>query len=484
MKFPLLVGAYQSRSVLSEAQRCVNLYMEHNPQDSPFPTTHYPRPGLKQLVAPTVQSGARGMYTATTGQLFACLGSTLYYVDPTWTLHALGMISTIRTPVSMTDNGINLILVDGTPNVGYQVNMQSMAFSLINDMNFLGGVSADYLDTFLLFSVPGTQDFISSLSNEISFDPTYIAGKTGRADLLQGLITVKREIWLIGTLSTEVWYDAGNAQFPFAALPGILIEHGTIAKRSIARWDKMPIWLGQDSEGVGMVFIGENYTARRISTHALEVEFQGYSTLVDCIGYTYQIGGHVFYKMVFPTADKSWVYDFSTEQWYQDVWIDNNGEEHRSRGCCAASAYGIVLEADWQTGAIYKLDSLTFTDNGDPIKFLRSWPHLVIGMDRTGQPIAGDGKRIQHTRFQAEMECGSEVIAGFEPQVQLKWSDDRGKTWGTPLFRPLGGTGKFLAVPQWRNLGIARDRVFEISWSANVKTALNGAYCEPRVLGT
>jgi hypothetical protein len=44
-----------------------------------------------------------------------------------------------------------------------------------------------------------------------------------------------REAWLIGTQTTEVWYNAGNAQFSFAELPGVFIEHGCVAPYSIAR---------------------------------------------------------------------------------------------------------------------------------------------------------------------------------------------------------------------------------------------------------
>ena len=45
-KVPLVGGAYQARSIIANAQRCVNLYPEENQSDAPFPTTHYQTPGL------------------------------------------------------------------------------------------------------------------------------------------------------------------------------------------------------------------------------------------------------------------------------------------------------------------------------------------------------------------------------------------------------------------------------------------------------
>ena len=62
------------------------------------------------------------------------------------------------------------------------------------------------------------------------------------------------------------------------------------------------------------------------------------------------------------------------------------------------------------------------------------------------------------------------------PQVLLRWSDDRGRTWGNPLSATMGATGKYLTSVQFQRLGLARDRVFELYWSAAVDTALQGAF--------
>ena len=40
--------------------------------------------------------------------------------------------------------------------------------------------------------------------------------------------------------------------------------------------------------------------------------------------------------------------------------------------------------------------------------------------------------------------------------------------------------GDYKAVPSWNRLGMARDRVFKLSWSTDVITALNGAFIDMR----
>jgi probable HAF family extracellular repeat protein len=62
----------------------------------------------------------------------------------------------------------------------------------------------------------------------------------------------------------------------------------------------------------------------------------------------------------------------------------------------------------------------------------------------------------------------------FVPALGLRWSDTRGLTFGNPVAQPFGTDP--LAQPQWNRTGYARDRVFELFWSAAVKTALNGAF--------
>jgi len=62
------------------------------------------------------------------------------------------------------------------------------------------------------------------------------------------------------------------------------------------------------------------------------------------------------------------------------------------------------------------------------------------------------------------------------PSWGLRWSDTRGATFGNAV--PQEFTADPLGQPQWNRTGMARDRVFELFWSAAYKTALNGAFVE------
>lgn len=514
MRVPLNVGSYNARSVIADAQRCVNLYAESNPPDAEVKFTFYNAPGLRPLGTSPSAPG-RGLYWANNDQLYYVAGNTVYAVSSTWVLKSLGTLRTLTGIVNMADNGTTMVIVDGSAN-GYQVNLTDNKFSLISDSTnapdpagggvyaFYGADRCDMIDGFMLFNQPGSQNFYSTYNNEIVFDALYFASKNGYSDLLVSVIVTRREIWLIGERTTEIWYDAGLADFPFAIMPGPFIQHGCCAKYSVAQVNGAVFWLSQDQAGTNILARGEGYQAKRISTHALEQEWSKYSTTADAQGFCFQFGGHSFYQINFPTANHSWRWDENSELWHEAVYTDANGNENRHRASCAAFAYGLNVVADWQTGQLYEISPDVYTDNSAPMQFRRGFPHMMQ-----------DGRQAIYPGFVLDVEAGTSpdtvnqpgpfpfivppggdpvdtgpvgssggVLAGpapidTSPQVLLRWSDDRGRTWGNPIPQSFGATGQYLSQPSWNRLGRARDRVFEVYGVIPGRLAINGAFLDP-----
>lgn len=68
-------------------------------------------------------------------------------------------------------------------------------------------------------------------------------------------------------------------------------------------------------------------------------------------------------------------------------------------------------------------------------------------------------------------------------QIGLRWSDNRGKTWGQTVLQSNGVPGEYITQPKWGGTGAARDRIFELSYSINGPAALNGGWVKATVLG-
>lgn len=467
----LTSGAYSARSIIANAQRCVNLYPETNPNETqpPVPVTHYPTPGMVKVFQPTVAK-VRGLYRATTGAFFVASGTNVYFINFDFSQTLCGIIKAGNSQVAMMDNGIYMVLVDGTVD-GYWLRLGSTVLTKIVDAAFYGATYVQYLDGYFIFNRPNTNQFYLSppyWDGQTPMDPLDIASKTGGPDNIIGIAVVHRDIWLVGQLTTEVWYNAGGADFPFERQPGVFMDHGMLLGYSLCIADESILWLGRDRQGQCIVFKSEQYAAVRISTHPIEEEFQTYAVTNDAIGFTYQQQGHTFYVLTFPTADKTWVYDMATGQWHERTWTDENGVEHRIRANCCAPGFNKMWVGDWENGKVYHLEPDVFTDDGDPIVRRRGFPHLV-----------NDSKRVSYKSFIADMEVGNvPVQPGPGAQLMLRYSDTRGASWSNAITLPLGGTGAYYRSLIVRRLGMARDRVFELFWSAPYKTALNGAWIE------
>ncbi len=465
-RIPLTGGAYQARSVTASAQRCVNLYSEPmvDKQTEPMPAALYPMAGLR-LLGTMPEAPIRGIRQVTTGGVYVVAGSGIYRVSDNWTGTGVGTVTTgKRTPVSMSDNGIGMLVVDGSAN-GWGVLLADDAYHMIPDPNFRGGDRVDYSDTYFLLNAPGTPQFYSSDSLVATFDPLWAASKAAYGDLLVAAVVAKRELWLIGEKTTEIWYNSGAPDFPWQTQPNVLVDHGCVAKYSPTEADNAVYWLSRNRQGQGIVIKGQGYEATRISTYAMETELATYSRIDDAIGMAWQVNGHIFYVLTFPHQDKTWCFDITTGLWSELVWLDANGTEHRHRANCAAAVRGIIVVGDWQNGNLYALDPAVYTDNGNPILRERVWPHLLA-----------NGARVFYRQFLADVEGGN--ASAENDLISLSWSDDRGRSFGSPVTQSIGNTGEYRTSLQWQRLGMARDRVFKLSWSLPSPTALQGAWID------
>lgn len=422
------------------------------------------------MLATAPEAPIRAIRQCTTGAAYVVAGSGVYQWNTDLTFTLLGSISpNLLTPASLADNGLQMIVLDGS-NSGWTVTLAGNAFAQITEAAFRGGDRADFLDTFLLNNVPGTPQFQSSDSLATTYDPLFFANKEGYGDLLVTLVVAKRNIWLLGERTTEVFFNSGAPDFPFETWPNTIIDHGCAAKYSAAEIDNSVFWLSQDRQGQGIVLKGAGTDVTRVSTFAIETEIASYATISDAIGYSYQFAGHGFYVLTFPTADKTWAFDNSTQSWCELAWIDSNGREHRHRGNCAWLVRGEIVLGDWHNGNLYALDPFHGTDFDGPIKRQRSFPHLLQ-----------DGKRVFYRQLLADMEAGNEPQSPSgqtPPSVWLDWSDDRGRSYGNPISQDLGAVGEYRTSLQFQRLGMARDRVFRLTWSSPVQTALQGAWVD------
>lgn len=467
MKTPILGSSYVARSVNAADSRMVNLFPEMVPEGGKEPAFLQRAPGLRLLN--TVGTGPiRGLW-AYDGVGYVVSGSSLYKIDDSFYATLIGAIGG-SGPVSMADNGTQLFIACNGPS--YIYNNITNALAQITDIDFPGALTVSYLDGYFVFIEPNSQKvWVTSLLEGTQIDPLDFASAEGAPDNLVASIVDHREVWLFGTNSVEVWYDAGLSDFPLARIQGAHNEIGCAATFSVAKLDNALFWLGSDARGSGIVYRANGYTGQRVSTHAVEWQIQQYSTISDAVAYTYQQDGHAFYVLTFPTANATWVYDVSTQAWHERAGFFS-GQFIRHRSNCQMNFGGEIVVGDYENGKIYAFDLNKYSDDSEIQKWLRSWRALPTGQNNL--------KRT--TQYSMQLDCeagvGIEVGQGSDPQVMMRWSDDGGHTWSNEHWRSMGKIGATGRRVLWRRLGMTmklRDRVYEISGTDPVKITITGA---------
>lgn len=353
----------------------------------------------------------------------------------------------------------------------------------IEDAVFFGGTQCGFIDGYIVFNQPNTQQFwITNLYSTV-INPIGFASAEGQPDTLLGLLVDHREIWLYSSTHAEVWYDAGGANFPFAYIQGAYISHGISSAFAASRLDNTTFWLGQDEFGTGIAWRANGYAPVRVSTFAMEQAWQRYPLKCsDVVAWTYQQDGHSFWVLNFPSGDATWVYDAAIGLWHERAYLGtlalNDGQLHRARPNTHCYAFGRHIVGDWQTGYVYGLDPKVYEDDTREIVRLRAAPY-----------INNEKKRIFFSEFDLDMEVGEGNPSAVEPVappaepvnpvINLRWSNDGGYTWSSYYPMNFGPSGAYLARVIWRRLGNARQRVFEVSTGQNsTKLTLINAYLE------
>jgi len=395
MKTPILGSTYVARSINAANARMVNLFPEVVPEGGKEPAFLNRAPGLR-LLANMGDGPIRGLWQFG-GYGYAVSGEVLYKIDSLFNVFPIGTVAGSSGPVSMVDNGTQLFIACNGPSFIY--NSLTLQFAQITDVDFPGAVTVGYIDGYFVFNEPNSQRlWITQLLDGTSINPLDFASAEGSPDGLVSLIVDHREIWLFGTNSVEVWYDAGTSPFPLTPVQGAFNEVGCSAAFSVAKLDNGIFWLGADARGKGVIYRANGYTAQRVSTHAVEWQIQQYTTLSDAIAYTYQQDGHPFYVLIFPSANTTWVFDVATSLWHERAaFINGSFTRHRSN--CQMAFNNQIVVGDHELGNIYAFDLDVFSDNGAVQKWLRSWRALPTGMN--------DLKRTAQHSLQLDAETGA-----------------------------------------------------------------------------
>ena len=161
-------------------------------EDGKSPIAFYGTPGLT-LFADTAIGEGGGAHTAQE-RAFVVVGATLYELASDGTETSRGTLSSASGVVSMADNGVDLLIVDGTD--GYKFTLATNTFAVIVDVDFPAANRVSFDDGYFILNDAGTGKFWVTSLYSTDVDPLDFATAEGAPDPIVSLIVDHRELWL------------------------------------------------------------------------------------------------------------------------------------------------------------------------------------------------------------------------------------------------------------------------------------------------
>lgn len=451
---PLPAGSYALPAPAASSRLLLNCYAQDQPPENPRgqPITLVRAPGIAAWVD-TAEVECRGAII---------MGANLYVVagSHVWRLTRAGALTQL-TGDAISGSGIVKLATNGTaiaicPGNGDGFTCDGSTVTQITDDTFIekGGADPVFLDGYVVFRRPGTQQFFNSDVNDLStFNGLWIASKEGAPDNIIGMTVNHRELILAGDQTVERWYDAGNDPgSPFSRSPSGFHEQGCGAGNSLANQDNSVFMLGNDGT---VRRLGDSWA--RVSQYGVEAAIQRFAQKDDCFAIPYRQEGHHFVAFTFRNAARTFVFDANTLQWHDRASTVNGVPLGYWRPAFVVEAWGKQIVGDSQSGKIGVLDPDTHTEFGDP---------QTVSV--TFQPVYAANNLILHRRFELVVTSG-QGAPGAHPQCTLHVSDDGGNTFATLATRDMGGEGAYNARLAWWALGSSRQRVYRAQFADPVR---------------
>ena len=450
--------SYQARSKISSSERLLNMYAEQAPNpDNTYPVVLYNTSGLKPFIDFDLDIAVNGLEKMV-NDLIVVVGTEVFIVNSNLSKTSLGILSTTPARVLTANNGTETVILTVA---GSAFIATATTLTEITDPNYEDSISVTYIDGFIIFCT-FSKIFISGLFDASTYNALDFKKAEGDPDNIVKGIAHRRELWVFGGRTIEIFYNSGNPDFPFERLQGGFIEKGAVAKSAIVSAAEGLFFIGDDK----IVYQIESYQPRAISNNAIERQLSKLSNIDDGIGWLYSEEGHKFYSITFPTDMRTFEYDLRTGQWHERGSIDSNLNMIRWRANNHVIFNNKNIIGDFERGQLYELDVDTFNEDGQ-----------YIGRELISSKLIFNHNKFRVLRFELEMETGVGLISGqgSDPEVTLQFSTDGGQTFSNEILRKLGKIGEYFTVISWDTLGQGRSFVFKIKMTDPVKMAVISA---------
>ena len=447
LQLPLDTGYYESDSLPLASQNCINMY-PNNPaaQGTLASGSLFRTPGIEEL--PSIGFGpGRGFHKFQKDEtLFSVSGTQLYRQDSGFAAVLVGTISGTGR-VSMADNGlvICIIVPDGN---GYFYDISGGTLSQITDSGFLsfGQTTSVVLKNNRFVYSTDDEMYVGSdilVNNGKSFDPLAFDDAEISSDPNLRVMTIKNELYIFGSETTEVYQAYSDPTFQFLRIHGATIDKGLKSRFGVIEFDNSFLFLGNGKGEKPAIWLGGSGMATKVSTAAIDVAIQRYTDteLSSVFAWSYTQDGATFCGFTFP--DETFIYDATASSLQQKpVWHQRESDGSRWRPNDVVTIFGNIVVSDYFDGRMGRLRRDVATEYGN-----------TISRETTGIITMNDSISFKISSVELNATSGTSPVTGDERVIELQYSLNGGRSFSSAGTRSLGRAPDYLTRQIWRRIG-------------------------------
>ena len=461
---PLLGEQSTSRVAKVNDQQTINLYPNLESGSAKSSITLLSTPGLDRIT--TVGTGpARANPVRWKGDLYGVSGNSVWKMNSAETVTVLtNSLNTSAGWCVLAGGRTHLAIADGTN--GYYTDGTTV--TVISDADYPDdSTHISYLDSRFIVHDVGTDQFYISASEDVtSWSALDFASAESNPDNILAHITNEKDLYLFGTETIQVFFNSGNADFPFDPYPNV-IEYGIQAKYSVVK-DESGLYCLALKPGGGVVVVKiSGFQGTQLSSPDITWTINQLTITSDAIGGLYDMKGMSYYVLTFPSADLT--YAFNTQTGLAHRLKSFGIGRHRALGYGSIGSKQYV--GDYDTAKLYELSFSKYTEDGS-----------VIERYRRSMVIHNNNHRIQYHEIVIDVKAGVGNADEPAPVMELRYSDDAGSTWSSWREQLLGAVGVYSTRCVWRRLGSSRGRTFEFRCTDPVEFQVIDAYANVEVM--
>jgi hypothetical protein len=281
----------------------------------------------------------RGIFTSTKlNRLVVVIDANVYLVNISFSQPNLDVTSFNATLIGQlqTVSGIVYIAENNKPQIGISDGTSFYIYDTtlnpsiqVIPLNFRPGYLT-FHDTYFILAASDDQTYSPPanntwrLSNEN--DGTMwlsTASSVGllqsKPDNVQAVVRFPSKgnlIFVMGSITTEAWYDTGSQQFPYTRTNQFNIDYGCVSPATVAYMDEKVVWLAQNEKSGPIILVSDGGMPKKLTTDGIDFLFSTLTNPQDSQAFIYRQDGHMFYHINFYTDNLSLFYDFNTDKFY------------------------------------------------------------------------------------------------------------------------------------------------------------------------